>query len=349
MIGTDPAGRGGIASVVAVITSDDFFRNYNVRYVVSHTDGNAFRKFLLMCTSFIRVLSICAFFAPKIVHVHSASRASFYRKSLFLAVARLFGRKTIFHLHGAEFQQFARKESGSLMCWWIRHTLEKSTKVFALSDSWAQFILTYSPKADVVVLPNSVELSNTPDMSVVERYRILFLGRIGRRKGVFELLNAVSLLKVEFPQIKLVLGGDGDLVGIQSEIDTLNIASQVEVLGWIGPEQKKHELMRADIFTLPSHDEGLPMAMLEAMAAGKAIVVTPVGGIPQAVKDGVNGLLTPANDAIRLAASFKKLFVDDNLRIKLAGNARMTIEQEFSTQIVMKKMSRIYTALSTRL
>lgn len=347
MIGTDPAGRGGIATVVAVIANDDFCRTHSVRYVVSHADGSAVKKLVLVCASLISVLSICAFSSPQIVHVHSASRASFYRKSLFLAVARLFGRQTIFHLHGAEFQQFSRDESGALMRWWIRHTLEKSSKVFALSESWAQFIRIYAPGADVVVLPNSVQLSSQPDMPMEERYRILFLGRLGRRKGVFELLTAVAMLKPEFPQVKLVLGGDGDLAAIQSAINTLEIERQVELLGWVGPERKAKELMRASIFTLPSHDEGLPMAMLEAMAAGKAIVVTPVGGIPQAVKDGENGLLTPPNDAIRLAASFKRLFTDAMLRNKLAANARMTIEKSFSTEIVMAKLSGIYTALGS--
>ena len=348
MIGTDPTARGGIASVVTVIIKDDFFRTHEVRYVVSHTDGGAITKLILVCTSFFCVLGICAFSAPRIVHVHSASRSSFYRKSLFLAVARIFMRKTILHVHGGEFQQFCNDESGLLMRWWIRHTLVNSSRVLALSDSWAEFIRTYAPGANVLVLPNSVQLRDPPALSIDERYRILFLGRVGRRKGVFELLTAVAMLKLEFPMIKLVLGGDGDLTAIESAIRTLDIGHHVELLGWVGPDQKAAELMRASIFTLPSHDEGLPMAMLEAMAAGKAIVVTSVGGIPQAVTDGENGLLTPPNDAIRLAASFKRLFADDSLRKKLAANARATIAERFSTEIVMAKLSDIYTALGSQ-
>lgn len=347
MIGTGPTGRGGIASVITVIINDDFSRAHAVRYVVSHTDGGAVKKLILTCTSFCSVLGICAFSSPQIVHVHSASRASFYRKSLFLAVARMCGRQTIFHLHGGEFQQFSKKEAGPLMRWWIRHTLINSSKVLALSESWAKFIRTYAPGADVLVLPNSVQLIPQPVLPIVEQHRILFLGRLDRRKGVFELLTAVSMLTLEFPQIKLVLGGDGDLVPIRALIHDLDIESHVELLGWIGLDKKMRELMRASIFTLPSHDEGLPMAMLEAMAAGKAIVVTPVGGIPEVVTDGENGLLTPPNDATGLAASFRKLFLDDSLRKKLAANSRATIAGRFSTQVVMAKLSDIYTALGS--
>jgi glycosyltransferase involved in cell wall biosynthesis len=342
MIGTDPAGRGGVASVVTVLVNEGFLRENNIRYVASHSDGSAFRKLVLACASLLSVLGICAFSRPLVVHVHSASRASFYRKSLLLAVARAFGCKTIFHLHGGEFRQFATDESGPLVRWWIRRTLEKSSKVIALSDSWAAFISQYAPKANVLVVPNSVKLSVVSSPLSEEAGRILFLGRLGKGKGVFELLTAVSLLKNTCPGIKLVLGGDGDLAAVQSAVQDLHIEERVDILGWIGPEQKAQELVRASVFTLPSYDEGLPMAMLEAMAAGKAIVVTAVGGIPEAVKDGENGLLISPRDVGALAAALKIVLAEPLLRRSLATNARKTIEERFSTDVVMAKLSALY-------
>lgn len=345
MVGTDAAGRGGVASVINVLGEAGFLRDHDIKYVVSHSDGGAGSKLVLACTSFLTILGICAFSRPKVVHAHSASRASFYRKSLFLAVARVFKCKTIFHLHGAEFQQFARDESGPLLRWWIRRTLRNSTKVIALSDSWAKFLRQYAEGADVLVVANSVKLTALPLPSVEEHGRILFLGRVSARKGVFELLQAVSLLKGEIPRIKLVLGGDGDLTAVQAAARDLDVEDCVEFLGWVGPDQKAKELARASIFTLPSHDEGLPMAMLEAMSAGKAIVVTPVGGIPEAVKDGVNGLLVPPKDAVALAAALKSLLENQVLRSTLATNARKTIEERFSTQVVIAKLSSLYSEL----
>jgi glycosyltransferase involved in cell wall biosynthesis len=120
----------------------------------------------------------------------------------------------------------------------------------------------------------------------------------------------------------------------------------VEVLGWINPDQKAEELARALVFTLPSYDEGLPMAMLEAMAAGKAIVVTPVGGIPEAVKDGENGLLVPAGDANALACALSKVLQDHLLRKSLGANARKTVETQFSTDVVLRELSRLYKELN---
>lgn len=346
MIGTDPAGRGGIASVVSMLVDAGFLREHDVKYVFCHADGSAFKKLILMCASFVTVLRICAFSAPKIVHVHSASRASFYRKSFFLAIARLFGRKTIFHLHGGEFQQFATEESGQAMQWWIRHTLEKSSRVIALSDSWKNFVCKYAPNANVIVLPNSVKLSVLSDPLSEEPGRILFLGRMGKNKGVFELLTAVSVLKSALPEIKLVLGGDGDVNAVQSAVDDLHIGNWVQICGWIGTGEKAQEFARASVFALPSYDEGLPMAMLEAMSSGKAIVVTTVGGIPEAIQDGVNGLLIPPRDSGALAAALNRVLTDPLLRHTLATNARKTIEERFSTDVVTEKLATLYNELS---
>ena len=140
MLGTDPAGRGGIASVVTLFGEEGFLDQQNVRYITSHRGGGTpFEKVTTMLFATWQVLWYCTFARPAIVHVHSASRASFITNSFSLAIARFFRCQTVFHLHGAEFQHFAAKESGPLLKWWIRRTLERSSKVLALSESWELF------------------------------------------------------------------------------------------------------------------------------------------------------------------------------------------------------------------
>lgn len=346
MVGTDPNGKGGVAAVVTVLRQEGFFERHAVRYIVTHVQQSAPRKAAAMLRACGQLLGACAFGQRPLVHVHSASRASFYRKSLVLALARGFGCKTIFHLHGAEFQQFALREAGAPLRWWIKRTLERSDAVVALSDTWAAFLRGYAPRAAVHVVPNSVKLPELAPAALQEPARILFLGRAEKRKGIFELLPAVAALAADFPAIRLVVGGDGDLQAVRERAAELGIAGRLEVLGWIGAEQKAGELARAAIFTLPSHDEGLPMAMLEAMAAGKAIVVTPVGGIPEAVQDGVNGLLVAPGDPLALAAALRALMADPALGERLAGQARATIARRFSTDVVLGTLSAIYQQLS---
>jgi glycosyltransferase involved in cell wall biosynthesis len=344
MLGTDPAGRGGIASVVTLYQEEGFFDQQNVRYITSHREGTPFEKLTAMLFATWQVLWHCTFARPVIVHVHSASGASFIRKSIFLAIARFFRCQTVFHLHGAEFQRFAAKESGPLLKWWIRRTLERSSKVLALSENWAAFLSIYAPAANIQVVPNFVEI-RTRAKRMEEAGRILFLGYVGKRKGIFELLKALSLLKDSLPDIRLAICGNGQLDSARKMADELGIGSNVEFHGWIDAAQRAEELARASIFTLPSYDEGVPMAMLEAMAAGKAVVVTPVGGIPEVVKDRENGLLVPPGDAHALAQALREILEDSSLRKMFAENSVRTVEARFSPSVVLGQLSRIYESL----
>ena len=120
------------------------------------------------------------------------------------------------------------------------------------------------------------------------------------------------------------------------------MGAHVTLLGWIGQQERDEQLRRAAVFTLPSYNEGLPMSMLEAMAAGKAVVVTPVGGIPEAVQDHENGLLVPIGDVDQLVYAFRQLFSDVALRRTLGDRARATIAGRYSTDVVMTQLSQLY-------
>jgi glycosyltransferase involved in cell wall biosynthesis len=174
---------------------------------------------------------------------------------------------------------------------------------------------------------------------------VLFLGQIERRKGVYELLDAFAALLPHFPEARLAFGGQGELVAVRRRAAELGIEHQVVLLGWLDGPEKQAELARAAVFCLPSHAEGLPMAMLEAMAAGKPVVVTPVGGILDAVRDGDNGLLVAPGQVAPLAAALGRLLGDAALRRRLGGSARATIAARFDAAVVGRRISDIYREL----
>ena len=345
MVGTALDGKGGVAAVVSVLQRDGLFEREGVRYLASHAEGGGWRKARSALSAFWLTALLCLRTRPGVVHVHAASHASFLRKSLLLLIARVAGCKTVFHLHGGGFRQFATQESGALMRRWIRHTLETSAVVIALSEGWAAFLREFAPAARVVVVPNSVRVPDGP-VQPGQPGRILFLGRAENAKGIFELLDAVAALKPVFPDIHLVVGGDGELARVKSRAAELGIIGHLTLLGWIDPQARDRELARACVFCLPSHAEGLPMAMLEAMAAGKAVVVSAVGGIPEAVADRDNGLLVPPRDVLALSAGLSAVLGDAGLRSALGRRARDTIVQRFSTEVVSGRLSAIYRELA---
>lgn len=341
MVGTSLGGRGGVSAVVSVLRADGLFERESVRYVATHVDGSRYAKARGALCGFWQAARECFLHRPAIVHVHAASHASFLRKSFVLLLARLSGARTIFHLHGGGFRQFATEEAGPLLRRWIRHTLQASSVVITLSEGWAGFVRGYAPGARVEVLPNSVPLPPLPAGNG-ETGRILFLGRLEAAKGVADLLEAGAALAARFPALRLVFGGDGDLDGLRRRAAELGIAERVELLGWVDARTRAEQLERAALFCLPSHAEGLPMAMLEAMAAARPVVASAVGAIPETIRDGVDGILVPPRDPAALAEALARLLGDAALRARLAHAGRATIETNYSTDVVCGKLAAIY-------
>jgi glycosyltransferase involved in cell wall biosynthesis len=108
---------------------------------------------------------------------------------------------------------------------------------------------------------------------------------------------------------------------LYAEVTRRGLTQAVSFQGWIEGEDKVSALSMADIFALPSHVKGLPNAMIEAMAAGLPIIVTPVGSIPDVIQDGENGLLTPLQDPLELAQCIEMLLVDSSLRVQIGRGA----------------------------
>jgi glycosyltransferase involved in cell wall biosynthesis len=341
MLGTALDGRGGVATVVSMLREGGLFEREAVRYVATHTEGGRGAKARAAAWGMLRTLGICLFRRPQVVHVHAASNASFLRKSMLLAVARGAGCRTVFHLHGACFDRYAQEQASPLVRRWIRHTLLSTSRVIALSPHWADFLQRYAPGARVIVIPNSVPLPPASSVAV-EPGRILFLGQIEPRKGIYELLEALAALAPRHPHAVLAIGGQGEVDEVRRRAAALGIADRVQLLGWLTGADKQAELARAAIFCLPSHAEGLPMAMLEAMAAGKAVVVTGVGGIPHAVRDGDNGLLVDPGNVPSLADALGSLLDNDARRRELGERARATIAQEFEAGAVIERIAAVY-------
>jgi glycosyltransferase involved in cell wall biosynthesis len=346
MLGTSLGGRGGVVAAVSAWRDGGLFEREAVRYVATHADGSRAAKLRHALAGFCQTIGACLLRRPAIVHAHSASRASFVRKSLLLLIARRAGCQTIFHLHGGGFRHYVETESGTWKRRWIRHTLEHSARVIALSDGWATFLRSFAPRARVAVLPNAVAVPKLPDPQLEQPGRILFLGRLEAAKGIDELLQAVALLAPRFPQLRLALGGDGDQARVRERAAALGIGERVELLGWMGPAARDAELARAAVFCLPSHAEGLPMSMLEAMAAGRPVVVSQVGGIPETIRDNDNGLLVPPRDVAALAAALARVLGDAALRARLARRARATIEEQYSLDVVGEQLGTLYRELA---
>jgi glycosyltransferase involved in cell wall biosynthesis len=353
MMGTDPRGAGGIASVLNAYQQAGLFEPadaslHSVTYVTTHREAPRWRTGLLWATA-VGALIMARIRRPvQIVHVHSASRGSFLRKSILLWLARTLGCHTVFHLHGGGFQTFVEQQIGPLGRWWVLETLTHVTLVLALSERWRDYILTLAPTARVEILPNPVAIEPTP-IRRPEPGRILFLGRLDPRKGVYDLVTAIAAVNHTMPpgspELRLVVAGDGDGTALAEFASRAGVGGQLERLGWISPTERSHQLARASLFVLPSHHEGVPMSMLEAMSARVPIIVSSVGGIPDLVTHGVHGLVVPPGDIKALGSALAQLVFDLPLQETLASAARERIRSECATEIVMSRLRSLWQSL----
>jgi glycosyltransferase involved in cell wall biosynthesis len=342
MVGTDLAGTGGIRAVVCGYIGAGLFERYRCTYVATHRAGGVWTKAAMAMRGWCHVaLALMTLDAP-LVHIQTASRASFWRKSVVCLMARVAGRPYLVHVHGGEFMKFYAEESRPLTQRWIRHTLARAALVIALSEQWRERLLAIAPGARVEVLPNGVALPDLEGLRRPQRPRLLFVGDLIRAKGLYDLLRACGRLTPRFPDLELVCAGGKPPPEMTRLVAELGLQQRVSCPGWLGPDRLRAELGRASVFALPSYAEGMPMALLEAMSWGLPVIATPVGGIPQVVEQGVNGLLVAPGDIEGLAAALARLLSEPPLRASLGAAARLTIETRFSLDTALDRLGELY-------
>lgn len=264
-----------------------------------------------------------------LVHIHLAERGSALRKAILILMAKAFGKPVILHAHGCEFHSFHAHLS-PVMKRLLNLILRQSTYLIALSESWRNYYIDYCGFAtkQVVVFPNPVEIpENLPDrVNVNQKIKFVSLGRIGKRKRTFDLLNAFAkLTPKQQEKSELILAGIGELEEARKSAKTLNVEKHVTFAGWVNPEQRGDLLAEADVFVLPSYNEGLPMALLEAMSWGLPSITTPVGGIPEVITHKETGWLVNPGDISELSNALESFIEDASLRQVMGKAARQQI------------------------
>jgi len=173
--------------------------------------------------------------------------------------------------------------------------------------------------------------------------QLLFLGRLDAAKGLYELLDAVDLLVRAGRPMRLVIAGDGpEEARLRSRIADLKLQSRVELAGARFGVDKQALLSQAHVFVLPSYREGLPYALLEAMAAGMAPIASAVGAVPDVVDHGEHGLLVAPQSVDQLVDALARLHDNRGLLARLGAAARARIEERFGLEQFARAFARVY-------
>jgi len=344
MIGTDPRTRGGISSVIRGWRSAGLFERWPVDYVVTHRDGKPSEKLAAAWHALVACLALGWRNGRGVLHVHAASRWSFWRKSVYMAVALAAGWPVVFHLHGGGFARFLARDSGPAARRAVRFFLDRAAAIVVLSERWAAWMHRVTSNPRIVVIPNSVALP-PPVSTPREPALVVFAGRCQEAKGLYDLLDAIALLAPRMPHLRLECAGEGELHAALRRARALGIADRVTLRGWVTPRERDELLARATVFVLPSHAEALPMSMLEAMAAGCPVVASAVGGVPDVLRHGENGVLVPPKAPRVLAEALAAVLADPALAARMGREARATIAERYTIDRAVERLEQVYAAL----
>lgn len=340
MVGPARSVNGGISAVVNNYYKVGLDEKIELSYIGTMEDGTKLHKLKVALCAYVSFIKEVRSY--DIVHVHMASDSSLYRKIPFMYMAKWFEKKMIIHQHGGNFTEFYYSQCSAKRQKFIEKALNKADAFLVVASYLADIFENIVPKEKIAVLPNAIEVPSNYEKKIPGK-KVLFLGRLCKEKGIRELLEAATELKEEYKELELYLGGvweDGDLKEIADENSTF-----VYQLGWIENQKKEKYLNLCNIFALPTYFEGLPMSLLEAMAHGCACIASAVGGIPQVIEDGKDGILIQPKSKEALKAALREVMSNAKLQEELGKAAAKKVANGYELNKNIEKLLEIYNKL----
>lgn len=337
MCGSTLSVKGGMVSVVKNYLNYNNWNEFEIKYIPTHTDKGKIFEIFYFLVQYIRIFYYVIFRKFDYLYLHTAERGSFYRKAILVHTFKRFNIKTVMHHHAAEFEQFYNGLSEKRKSY-INETLQMVDLNIVLSKKLVNMITDKAPNANVKVLYNAVDtFSNNPYN--VKAKGILFLGRLGERKGIYDLIDTIAEIDKILPNdIHFYFCGDGEIENVKRAIIKKNISNRIVKVGWINGDEKKRILKDTMINVLPSYNEGLPMTILETMAYGIPNISTNIASIPEVIVNDENGLMIEPGDIEGLCKGIVKLCNDCELRIKMSNNAWRDIKEKFDIDANIKRL-----------
>lgn len=292
----------------------------------------------------------------RIVHINTSyDPKAIVRDSLFLLVSRLLRRKAVLQIHSAV---VADSVPGAVE-WVARTCFPLSDRILVFSMEDRKSILEFAPGENVLLFPNAVNVrefrekdrSLKKDLGIPEDGKIiLFPSRLIRGKGGYDLIDSIPAVAEECGDAYFLFVGDGpEREGMETACTEKGIEDRVRFSGRLEGRDLIRAFSCADLFALPAiHQEGMPMAILEALAAGLPIVSTPKGAIPEIIRDGINGFLVAPHDPAQIAEKIVLILRQEELKRRMGEENVRLAKCRFDVGAVLEKTGDLYASILSR-
>ena len=328
-------------AVVAGLVESPLAELHDLQVIPTHQRGSVQQRLLVFAKALRALAGFCLRPGDRVVHLHTTVRGSMYRKTICAMLAKALRAPVVLQVHVGEpelerFRDRVDPVSLAAFRWAFAHV----DKVLSVGAASAREVEEHYSARDVEVLPNAAPApvdGPVPDPAPAGQARLLYIGGFHDPvKGGDVLLEALPAIVDRHPGVRVTIAGPGEPPARLAAVN-----GRATWLGWLDADAKARALREADIFLMPSTSEGLPVALLEAMAYGKPIVATRVGGIPDVLADGTEGLLVPPGDVAALADAVGTL-VGDPDRAWALGRAAKQRVAELGPDTIAKRLDLVY-------
>lgn len=337
-----PEVRGGMTEAMRGLLASPLAERYEQEMIATHRGAGPSRRLAVYGLALLRLSWWSLRGRGKIVHIHGTVRGSMYRKAVCVLLARALRRRVVFHVHSGPGDVATFRDGlGAASVAFLGRAFRAADVVVAVSSASARALEEAFGVEGIVVVPNAAPPVGTEAGERELSAQALFLGGFANPvKGGEVLVEALA--SPGGAGVSVVMAGPGELPPAGQRL--VEAGEAVEWRGWLAPAERDALLGEAGIFVLPSTSEGLPMALLEAISRGMAVVATSVGGVPDVVEDEVSALVVPPGDPEPLAAALSRVASDPELRARL-GRAARARAAELGPDRIAERLDSLYRAL----
>ncbi|MCT4630857.1 glycosyltransferase family 4 protein [Winogradskyella sp.] len=355
IVGADLTSNGGIASVIKSHYKAYQLKPYPFNLFLLKTnyykDKTLLFEILILFKAFFCCLYYILFKNVKVLHIHSSANISFFRKSIFVLIGKITGRKVVLHLHSSDFYGFFLTQN-QILKKYISSVFSQVDKIIVLCSDWEEKLKQAYNIDHILKIANPIDLEDSSLSSKVvcngakRMFTLVFVGFLIESKGIKDLLEAMKQINDKgYTNIKLIIAGKGELESYILKFVAKNqLLNSVDFVGWVSGKAKDNLYKKSNTFILPSYKEGMPISILEAMNFGLPIISSNISGIPDVISVPRNGFLVTPGDVKQIVEAIIQCYEDEDLMKTMSKNNLEDI-RNFSSHQVFNQITEIYSQL----
>jgi glycosyltransferase involved in cell wall biosynthesis len=323
------------------LTPNQLTELFNSFSKIIHTSAYSFKPNKLNRLIEIFYKSLFSLRGTDIVHIDMYSGSSIILTNIISFFARLFKKKLIIMLHGGNLPVYYKDNSSK-----INKILNRADVIIAPSNFLKNWVESIGYQCRVI--PNIIHVGNyDSNLRTSANLNIFWMRKFHLLWNPEMAVRAIDIVSKSFPNVKLYMAGkdEGDLDRIKNLITELNLNHNIEIAGFLNPEQKREYFNKCDIYLHTNLVDNTPVSVIEACASGQAVIASNVGGMPYILEDEVNTLFVEKNDHKMMAEKIIRLFNEPHTIKKLSENGKLLAEQS-SWEFVKEKWLSLYKELT---